>query len=630
MHKMMSIFLSCMLLSAISSCKESKPEKNAIDSTSKTAVAEKSVSPLVIYEWQKAAVFDFSLENELKNQADIAMLKMLVTAACRVTPEQKEDDTILLLELSNVHLEGTGAETQGQEDKLLVLEAELQRAVSATYRAGVLKKLSFPKNSSSFAVGIWRALLSSLQIATAADGKIPFEIEEQDANGTYVARYEKANTAGQFLKKKLRYTKGMYAQQGAQQHPTQSLASTDGPKPDVIRSAGLIDVQQNTIVQLVQEDTVEVALMEAGKLVNSSTLSLKRSSKPFVSSPIAQLVFEMETIPSDKPWQPEFPIDAMDASRMGDLTFDDLLAALVAKAGDANRKLVGKKNDEAVDEKDVAGAQKWMADWSRYFSALPAFFRQQPETIKRAEKEIRKGSPATTSLLGGLSSAGTPESQRLLLQLASDTSLSDDVRGAAARNLVQCRLPTEDTAKAVRDLHDNPLLSRFYIMGIGIIARKLQEDGKPDAAEENVAWLLELLKGTKEGAVRRDILRGIANSAHPMVFEEMKRLIREGGVNDRAGAIEAIRLLKFGEVNNIVATHLDFHQESSSFVREAAVAAAAVREPIDPIRGALIDAATNDPHKQVKRKMLQVLKEWSKKDESLIPIIEKVVADITL
>lgn len=129
------------------------------------------------------------------------------------------------------------------------------------------------------------------------------------------------------------------------------------------------------------------------------------------------------------------------------------------------------------------------------------------------------------------------------------------------RNLVQCRLPTEETAKAVRALYDDSLLSRFCIMGVGIIARKFQEEGKVEAAEENVTWLLELLKNTKTGSVRRDILRGIANSAHPMVFDEMKRLIAEGGINERAGAVEAIRLLKFQEVDRIIAQHLNFNQE---------------------------------------------------------------------
>jgi hypothetical protein len=43
-------------------------------------------------------------------------------------------------------------------------------------------------------------------------------------------------------------------------------------------------------------------------------------------------------------------------------------------------------------------AEAWTEDWARYFAALPAFFRQLPETLSAAEEAVRAGHPATASL----------------------------------------------------------------------------------------------------------------------------------------------------------------------------------------------------------------------------------------
>jgi hypothetical protein len=318
-------------------------------------------------------------------------------------------------------------------------------------------------------------------------------------------------------------------------------------------------------------------------------------------------------------------MDAMDHERMKGLTFEQTLRALVARSRDPRKKaLWAAKNDHAADPMDKKNAETWTEDWARYFAALPAFFRQKPETLKRAEREIREDNPATASLLGGLSSSGSPAAQKVLARLAKDETLDMKIRESALRNLVQCTRPTEKTADIVWAFTDDSDFTRLAVFGIGIIARKMRKSGEVETASKYVSKLIDRLGEVEDPHQKRDVLRGISNSGDPAAMDAVAPLFNAEEPAVRGGAVEAVRLMEIPEADRLIAEKISFKTEDTAGVRASAIRAAANRSQEDPILAALLEAAQFDPDMKVKKESRKLLYSWSNGNPELVAKLEAI------
>ncbi|MBN2340648.1 MAG: hypothetical protein JXX29_06420 [Deltaproteobacteria bacterium] len=594
---------------------EQSPASPAVKDDTKMS---RDAEPLILYRWPREAKrYELSFSSALSSANGSSLMNLRFTASLDVMSVSESDEQKAVFVCTDPQLVVDG---EVDASKMKLVQQELSAPVIGIFTDGRLSRLQFTPGLSTFSVGIWRSLLSYLQVSDSPNGEHGFNVAEYDGNGQYEAMYTRDSVGKKWSKKKLKYTKGLWE--------NALSASEHHPVPVLVSSAMELVTDGKHLSQISAQDSVKVAIAGSGHLLSVTSLQLTSSREvPKMARTISQLPAKMMTLDASEPFLADLPEEAMDRQRMAGLTFEQLLEALKAKAVDPNRdNLWQKKNEETADSSQLEAAAEWTEDWSKYFSALPAFFRQQPQTLKRAEAEIRLGSAATRSLLGGLSSAGTQETQRLLLKLALDKKLDVKTREGAIRNLVQCRKPTWETAQSVWKLRDHELLSRYALFGTGIIARKLNQEGRFENGNELVDKLIAELDTGKDADTRRDILRGLSNSADERILPTMKRLLRGDDVSDRAGALEALRLLGGGAVDELIALHLDETTEPVAAVRLVAIQTAARRERREPLLSALIAAAKTDSDTRTKREARRVLFGWSQDLPELKQILENIAA----
>ncbi|NLN62969.1 MAG: hypothetical protein GX146_08830 [Myxococcales bacterium] len=616
----LKIGVAILALSALGCGKkqqDAQPTDIVHESTSEPTLAVANITNTVPWRSGELGVYRVEMSSRLADSSNHLLLDLSVEAHLHVAVQRVQGSrTTLSLALVGPLVRLEGDDPSRTSAQAASLQDELTQPFVGTFHRGAMEEMGFSSGASAFAVGVRRTLLSGLQVPVLSPDARSIEAREFDANGEVVVRYTKIDE-GSWRLEKQSYVRGLYENDGAD-------AMQQGPRPVLKSAKGNLLMADGRLVRAERSDVVHVDIMDAGGMRSHTALSvaLDTTAPPPDASLLSLDASAMTVLAADKPWHTPLDIGAMDAARMEGLTFDAVLKALVAKAKDPRRRgLWSKKNDETASEVQAKDAAEWTEDWSRYFSALPAFFRQQPQTLKRAEKEIRRGSPATTSLIGGLSSSGIAAAQQLLLKLARDTKLDAALRESALRNVAQCRQPTVETAEALRALYADAFSKRYAVFGTGIISRKLRESGDEAAALAGVNWLLSLLQTESVAAERRDILRGLANAGHPAVLAPMERLLASDVMLDRAGALEALRLVRDPVVDERIAHHLRASVEPEGAVREAAVQAASTRRSADPLRQALIAAAKTDPEKRVRGLAFKLLRQWSAHDPALVPII---------
>jgi hypothetical protein len=609
-------------------CRDREPAASPADRASGQAVVDTATAtgdPAGPWEAGWQGVYRVTMSSRLQDASGHLLLGLSLEGDLHVAVQRVLGPRVALslaFTAPQVSLEGDDpARTAAQAASL---RSELALPFVGTFENGVLSSMGFGKGASAFAVGVRRTVLSLLQTPPAQGGQAVTESREFDANGQVRVRYTQTGE-GLWQAEKQAYLRGLY--ESDDDDPERR-----SPRPALESATGMLSVQGGRLARAERSDVVRVDLMGTGGMRShtAGTLVLNPGAPPPASALLSLDASAMTVLSAGSPWRTPLDIGAMDSARMEGLDFDTVLKALVARAKDPRRRgLWAKKNEAAVDAAQVKDATEWTHDWSRYFTALPAFFRQQPQTLKRAEKEIRKGSPAATSLIGGLSSSGVAAAQQILLALARDEKLDAGLREAALRNLAQCNLPTVETAEAMRAMFTDEFSKRYAVYGTGIISRKLRESGEDAAALAGVNWLLSLLEGETDVPARRDILRGLANAGHPVVLPSMGKLLTSDVASDRAGALEALRLVDDPAVDALIAQRLNPKAEPERAVREAAVQAASTRSPAVPLRQAVIDAAQTDPEKRVKTLAMKLLRQWVSNDPSLQPIIDSIASATT-
>ena len=620
-----TIFAALPFISGCNGTKErprtTQTEKKERVGKVETQISEHAPSKPQRLRWEKKIhAYTATLKSTMSAGASQVMLQLNMASEVNLFPaETKSEEDLLLMVLVNpeVHIEGERRPSLEQEKRL---RQELAQPVWGRYRGGKLQKLYLPKRPSAFAVGIWRTLLSGIQVAAPINGQQQsFETTEFDNNGEYQVVYNHIE-AGKWEKRKLSYVKGLHL-------PDSESPVGLAPTPKLKTSKGEVIIAGDGLHAVTLDESINVPLTEGSRLSGTTALHIARSGDGTATKPGATVAPPSNALvlSASEPYAQALPVDAMDDQRMRGLTFDDTLKALVARSRDPRRKALWEKQEQKHGRaKDDTVAKAWTEDWSRYFIALPAFFRQQPETLKIAENQIRKGSPATQSLFGGLSSSGSPGAQALLARLALDQKLDRELRLSAVRNLVQCKMPTKETAEVVWGMAGDSILSRYSVFGIGIIARKLRKAGETESAGLILSNLINRLGSISDPNEKRDVLRGISNTGDPAAYESIKPLIADPNPTIRGGAVEAVRLMEIPEADRLIADRILLENEPAAGVRVSAINSASNRSHEEPLLSVLIDAASNDPEDKVRRAARKVLLAWSRDTLALKPILAQI------
>src|SRR5262249_46656221 len=121
---------------------------------------------------------------------------------------------------------------------------------------------------------------------------------------------------------------------------------------------------------------------------------------------------------ADEPYAAETSIEALDAARIGNTTFDQAVAQF--------EKLEREKATSAIQPRNPDSQAN--GEESRLFIALSAILREKSETIGRSIAKIGAGCPASDRLIAALSSASTPAAESALVDLANAKTTSSALR----------------------------------------------------------------------------------------------------------------------------------------------------------------------------------------------------------
>lgn len=499
-----------------------------------------------------------------------------------------------------------GPESDDVRARFDVVVTELGRWSELTYDSGIATEARLPQDASVMSVGILRNLAAAFQFSPQpVAAKATWKAHEHDATGRYVAEYARGSAPGEFAKKKLHYEALILDEKLEAQ-----IFPIKGAMPRFEMSKGEIHRERGIPSRIHLEEELATVLTSTTPLKSRTSLDLEIVSRePAAAFERTSLDHATTLLKAEAPYIHASGRFDLDDAKIGGLSFDQIVSALETSAEQSKGiKLAETLNDEAVDTEDVAAGKAWMGRRNRFFTALAATFRKQPETIGRALAIVRSSSPASEALVSALGAAGTEDAQKGLLSLMADTKRSDKERKAAGFALVRTRVPTVFAARELERLLSDPYWKEYATYGLGTYARRLGEMGNTAELERIGKLLVQQLREAKGRPARLDALAGISNSGYPGALPAVRPFLRDGDPVIRSAAVIAIRLMKHSEVDALIIERLG--NDTAAEVRVAAVQAARNREPSGTLGEALSQRALADENARVRMQALKLAIQW--------------------
>jgi hypothetical protein len=424
---------------------------------------------------------------------------------------------------------------------------------------------------------LWSALGEYLQLRRGAAGATDWQLEESDAAGRYLARYQStAAGAGAvaIVKKKLRYTST--ATQAVSSYEVRSAAS--GFELDADGRLASLGVGESLRAR-VGSQSGPVPGFES-----TTTLDLRRSATETVPSLLASWLAEGARAAAlrggpgvDQRARDRALIDGMD----------------VAEA--LSRMLPLGKIESSREERERAG---------RAFVAFTALVRQDPDALAAAEANLRKGGPLTITLLAALRDAGSPEAQALLAEMSGRGSpLAPEQRFEATRALSLVATPTAATVEALRGLRADPEVAAQATYGLGSALHRLEVQD-PALASEVRGDLLDQLGAARTAGARSLVLTALGNAGDPATLSAIAAFQQSDDAAVRAAVAQALRRIEGPQADAMIAS---LCQDSAASVRLSAVSAADQRPASAALTAAVSALALGEPEFKVRAKAVNLL-----------------------
>jgi hypothetical protein len=534
--------------------------------------------------------------------------------------------TQIASQIPNASFEANDPETKA---KFVKVAEELKQPFVFTLARGSLTQVRPPSGWSRFADSISRTLAAALQAArkkdTVAD---PWSGDEADATGAYVAELH-CTSPFALTKRKLKY--------GAMEVGSASRAQISGKLvPEVVTSEGHVTLASpssatprgTTLERLDYHEQLALPLTSTARLRSETSMKLA-----FKRLETAAARFDWDAaLTGTKPLAPSQPIrvevieDAYDSTRIGNYTFPKALAELEQFSKDPKANdLFSALRDQQLEPAELHSREGLFRDQGRAFAATAALLRSKPETVALATNAIRHASPARTALIDALSSAGTPQTQGVLIRLMDDTALDKVTRSEAAYALMRVAKATPEVVDALTKHVDGGELRVHALYGLGTIDRRLREGGETARAAGITQVLIQTLQKADSPAIQVHVLRGIANSGDPAALQAVRPFFTSSVDKLRTAAVDAVRLMQQPEVDGLVVGRLESDKEQS--VELAALDAIAVREPTDTLVGAVTKAARSAENPVVRVKAVRVIAQLRAKRSELRAVLEQLAKD---
>jgi hypothetical protein len=510
-------------------------------------------------------------------------------------------------------------ESQSEFDK--VTKEMRETGAYFTLTAGRLAELFVPPGQGPMVSTTYRQVASAIQFARPKDESKSYTTHEYDTSGRYVAKYERSPDGRGWLKRKEKYGEFL----GAKSAPS------DRPIPMV---PGVVSRNEMRLLASGRPESVtlnESVTLEGTQMPLSSTLAIElvalgESAAPPNHSDLVALLDRAHRVAADEPIGIAPSAEALDAARIGELDFEEILARLEQVANETAPQPdldAEPKTDEATPtEAERAEQETQVKEDSRLFLALSALLRQKPETVGKVTKAIRAKSAASFALCDALASSSTPEAQKALVGLIDEKGLDPKLRGRVINALTRTPIPTDGSIAALKALIKEDAFNRRAIYGLGSFSRRLRDGGKTKQAKEIGEFLLARLALAKVPMHQVTVLRGIANSGHTAALPKLTPYVSSDQAKVRVAAVRALQAMSDPQVDGILATRMK--SDASNDVRVSAIVAAQQREPSAELTNGLASAATDASDATVRFRAVELITRWLPKRPELRSTLERV------
>ena len=542
----------------------------------------------------RVALVDSTNLTELKLAGQLTM----ASAVERNEPATKR----LFIRVTEAQLDAPGA----PEHQFADLGRELAQGCLLEFENDKLANLRLPAQHSEATRALFRTIASYIELGFPSVRNAEWQVELQDATGTFRVAYRALEPKSRFSLKKLGYSpialQGPYAAR-------LSLSL----QPEVSESSGTVELMNGRLEKLVYDEELRSELANSGAMSASNHVQLTyRGASTATETAWGTMAANWPRVTDRHLVDPKLDREAFDASKIGSYTYTTALRELEANASPAT-----------TTTEPSERAQERVTKYNRAFSALSAILRQ-PEALRRAETRIRAGGSIANTLLQVLAATDTTDAQRVLITLVESGKLSQTLRSAAILSVLRVEHPSEATIASLMKWLNDDSLHVFAIYGLGTLSRRLRDAGQTEQAARGGNALGKHLKQAKERAERVHLLRGIANSGDPALLEAVLPLTTIDDDTLRGAALEALRLMPRPEVDEVLARRL--RVEESHFALRAGLNAAKVRAPSTLLSRAVAYVAETATDTQSRYRAVKLLSNWRSQTPELEPVLARIAA----
>lgn len=574
-----------------------------------------STIPASTVNWQ--AGVDHQMRLELDNTTTMAMgtlAQFELRATLLLRARELGSGVELVGNLRDVQFSVPDVARQKNFDELQV---ELTKPFLFALEGGRLLQPRVSKGSTAFAISLWRTIAAALQVSLPPGGdSAPWQVEEEDATGEYMARYEGTSEPGVYHKKKLSYAPLILtAATDPARRPTEVIA-------EVLSSEGQVKVEQRRLEAVEYREQLRVASAPTAPTVAETRFTLvRRQTQPSAEAPDWDVLqsgmqpADFSNIKASSSSRAEY-----NRLRIGNYTFDSALEELSKSAKHAAEPAAA----TALPEEEAQRKQR-LQEQAAAFSAMAALIETEPQVLPKAERLVRASSSGPkVALLDAMATAGTEPAQKALVRVMNEAALSKELRQAAAFAIMRLRLAEPATVAALAVHLKGGELQQYALYGLGTISRRLRENGEPKRAKDALQPVLGELDKPLSDPAKVHVLRAIANSGNVIAFERVRRLLSSKEPTLRAAAVDAIRLMDHPDVDNLLSERLASDPDRG--VHAATIAAIALRQPSEVLTRALTSALPGPMTVGLKLRAVDILGEWSGRQPELVRELEKVAS----
>lgn len=541
-------------------------------------------------------------------------------ANVEVTPTRSSAESVTLYAAPrDVRAASRVAESQPEFDKL----AALLNSTGCFYtlEGGQVTEVRVARDLPPTAANAFRTIGSALQFARSINPLMRYVATEYDSTGQYVAQYERGQEEGLWHKRKLRYVR-LLTPKAAANNLSLRIA------PEVVRSDGTVRLTPDGRPALVSLKDELLLNGAQTPMRSTTTVSLRSERTELVGQPgpeFERVYAGLEPIRADEPYGAANAVRSLDDARIGGQTFESVLARMEDRARKNQGEPNTKRNGTNASSTELAAEKAETQEDSRAFIALSAMVRRAPETVARAVAAIRKGSPASATLVDCLGSASSPDADEALIALKDSKSLDAGIRTRIVAALSRSSRPSNRSTEALEALLVEDPFSTQALFGLGTYCRRYRDQENKDETKRLGELLLGRLAMAKTQSDVITVLRAITNSGYDAALARLGPYLKDEREPVRVAAVRALQSMHSTGIDEILASHL--RSDSSRDVRVSAIDASKVRQPNDSMATALVSVATDssaDPH--VRYRAVELMNLWRTRRPDMRNALEQVAA----